>query len=153
MCGMTGSILDNISVITVLTAVTTVGSQPFSSTKYRTISIWPFHAAAYRGVHLRWSIEKHMRAVLSNSYKLMWRFVLTVTYPSRDDHIYLISFVCFTVEPLQKLLQHLQMTIVGSKVHYRPAILRQKHNTHICTVFGMWHATNMPSYILCSELL
>ena len=37
--------------------------------------------------------------------------------------IHLISLVYFTVEPLQKLLQHLQMTIVGSKVHYCPAIL------------------------------
>ena len=40
-----------------------------------------------------------------------------------SEHL-LISLVCFTVEPLQKLLQHLQMTIVGSKVHYRPAMLR-----------------------------
>ena len=35
-----------------------------------------------------------------------------------------IPLVSFTVEPLQKFLQHLLMTIIGSKVCYSPATLK-----------------------------
>ena len=75
-----------------------------------------------------------------NTNSRNWCEVLLKLIHSTSGPIHLILLVCFTVEPLQKFLHHLQMTVVGSKVHYCPAILRKKHNTHIGTVFGMWHA-------------
>ena len=113
--------------------------QCLSVTRYCTTLECPIHAAAKRGVQLCYAVVSgsHHQGNLSQIHYNSSNFSILESSYSYSLYINivrytnLISPVCFTVEPLQKFPQHLQMTFVCSKVHHCPAILNKTQENNM----------------------